>query len=159
MTYAAELIDATMTATGLSQAALAKALGVAPPQVSKWRHKTAPIPEEKLTAMFDLARMDEAAREYYTLGVVRDTVTTTGVMRALDGVLDRIRPALARVGILAVVLLAGYAPPQQANAGPKAEPEPQAALYIMRNRLRRLAAWIATMGRRLGGCHASPVLA
>lgn len=123
MTYAAELIDATMTATGLSQAALAKALGVAPPQVSKWRHKTAPIPEEKLTAMFDLARMDEAAREYYTLGVVRDTVTTTGVMRALDGVLDRIRPALARVGIITVVLLAGYALPQQANAGPKAEPE------------------------------------
>lgn len=159
MTYAAELIDATMDATGLSQAALAKALGVAAPQVSKWRHKTAPIPEEKLTAMFDLARMDEAAREYYTLGVVRDTVTTTGVMRALDGVLDRIRPALARVGIITVALLAGYALPPQASAGPKAEAEPKSAMYIMRNWLRRLVAAFATVGRRPRFAHASPVLA
>lgn len=108
MTYAAELIDATTKATGMSQNAIATALGVAGPQVSKWKHGTKPLPEEHLNRLLEMGHFDEAAREYYTLGVMRDAVTTTGVMRALDGALDRVRPALARVGTIAVALLAGY---------------------------------------------------
>lgn len=105
MTYAAELIDAVMRATEISQAALAKRLEVAAPQISKWRHGTTPIPEERLNQLLEMGHFDEVAREYFTLGVMRDAVTTTGVMRALDGVLDRLRPALARVGILVAASL------------------------------------------------------
>lgn len=146
MTYAAQLIDATIQATGLSQAALAKALGLAAPQVSKWRHGTSPIPEDKLAAMFELAHLDEAAREYYTLGVMRDAVTTTGVMRALDGVLDRLRPALARVGMLMVVSLAAFGPtPSEAanlNAGP--------FVHYAKLLIRRLREAVTVSAARLG---------
>lgn len=106
MTYAAELLDRTMQETGLSQAALAKRLDVAPPQLSKWRHGTNPIPEDKLEGLFDLGNLNEAAREYFALGAMRDTVTTTGVMRALDAVLNRLRPAVATVGLLALCAIA-----------------------------------------------------
>lgn len=63
-----------------------------------------------------------------------------------------------QLGAAAAVVLA-VALPYDAKAATAPQAEPESAMYIMRNRLRRLAAWIATMGRRLGGCHASPVLA
>lgn len=62
-----------------------------------------------------------------------------------------------QLGAAAAVVLA-VALPYEAPAA-SVQAEPQSAMYIMRNCLRRLAAWIATMGRRPGGCHASPVLA
>lgn len=142
MPYAAELIDAVMRATGLPQAALAKHLAVAAPQVSKWRHGTTPIPEERLNQLLELGHFDEATREYFTLGVMRDAVTTTGVMRALDGVLDRLRPALARVGILVAVSLGALAP-YHAEAT-TAQAEPLNPLCIMRS----LARWLRTAWTR-----------
>lgn len=155
MPYAAELIDAVMRATGLSQAALAKHLDVAAPQVSKWRHGATPIPEERLNQLLEMGHFDEAAREYFTLGVMRDAVTTTGVMRALDGVLDRLRPALARVGILVVVSLGALAPYQQASAT-TTQAEPLNPLCIMRS----LARWLRAAATRYAArwTHGTPAV-
>lgn len=143
MTYAAELIDATMKATGLSQAALAKRLAIAAPQLSKWRHGTKPIPEEQLSALLDLGNFNEATREYFSLGVMRDTVTTTGVMRALDAVLERLRPAAAVVGplVLCAIVVGNNLTYQALGALPP--------MSIMSNWLAKAARWLATAKGRL----------
>lgn len=113
MSYAAELIDATMKATGLSQVALAEQLGVAGPQVSKWRHRQKPIPEAHLKALLDLGGFTADQRTYYEAGIVRDTVTITSVRRVLDEALDRLRPTVAAVGL--IVLGSVYALPARAD--------------------------------------------
>lgn len=116
MTYAAQLIEAVKAARGLSDTGVAKALGVKQPTVSQWKHaKGSPMSAERVLQLCDLAGItSEELRGYWLTGVMRDAVTTTGVMRALDGVLDRVRPVVKTAGMLAVALLVGFAPPSRA---------------------------------------------
>ncbi len=115
--YAAQLLDLVKTHLQLpSDTALAERIGVNRSAISQWRRGLgSPMPAERVIAFCEMAAIAEEDRGYWLTGIMRDAVTTTGVMRALDGVLDRIRPTLAGVGIIAGVLLGGFALPSKAS--------------------------------------------
>lgn len=154
MTYAAQLFDAVKDACSIkTDATLAGHLQVSKVTIHQWRHGKSPLPEARLNELLDLGHFDEATREYYTLGVMRDAVTTTGVMRALDNVLDRLRPALARVGIIVVASLVGIpALPSTASDHMGGLYSAQSIHYAKSRSLRtRLARWLARL--LTGGRH------
>jgi transcriptional regulator with XRE-family HTH domain len=128
--YAAKLIDQAKTHQGWKfDTELAAALGVDKTAVSSWKHgRGSPMPLERVIELCDLAGITEAERGEWLIGIERDAVTITSVRRALDVVLDRLRPTVAAVGLL--VLAGAYALP--------AKSEPVAATYIMRT----LARWL-----------------
>lgn len=155
--YAATLIDRAMKATGAtSQAAFAKLLGVKAPTVSQWRHGTHPLPEERVLQLCEMAGITDTGP--WLIAAQADAARSEAVRAALESVLDRLRPALAGVGLVMLGFAAFWTPyPVAAKA--KAEAEPKSAMYIMRNWLRRLVAAFATVGRRPRFGYASPVLA
>ncbi|UNK44023.1 helix-turn-helix domain-containing protein [Luteimonas sp. S4-F44] len=105
MTYAAQLIDAVKEASGLSSdRELADALGVKPPTLNQWKHnKGSPMPPERVMQLCEMASIADAGP--WLVGVQADAVRITAVRRALESVLDRARPSVAKVATLGAASL------------------------------------------------------
>ena len=137
MTYAAQLIDAVKEAKGLTTyRAVADALDVTEQALNAWRKgRGSPMPQERVLALCEMAHIADPGP--WLVGIQADA-TRGEARRALDSVLDRVRPAVATVGTLAVALLvvSGLASNQHEHAGALAflTATPEAGvLYIMRN--------------------------
>lgn len=109
MTYAAQLIEAVKSACDYgSYKALAEALDVHEATLSNWRHnKGSPMPAERVMELCEMAKIADPGP--WLVGVQADAVRITSVRRALESVLDRASPSVARLATLGAVLLAGYA--------------------------------------------------
>jgi transcriptional regulator with XRE-family HTH domain len=114
VSHAAELIDAVKERTGLSNTALAEALGVKQPTVSQWRSgRGSPIPEERVLQLCKLAGITDTGP--WLLGIHADNVRDKAARKALESLLDRLKAA-AIAGVVAVALL-----PQMAHASTASE--------------------------------------
>ena len=107
--YAAQLIDAVKDVCEIpSYRALAERLQVHETVVSQWRHgKGSPMPPERVMELCEMAKIADPGP--WLVGVQADAVRITSVRRALESVLDRASPSVARLATLGAVLLAGYA--------------------------------------------------
>ena len=109
MSYAAQLLDAVKDACGFkTYKDIADALHVDQTAVSQWRHgKGSPMPPERVMELCEMARIADPGP--WLIGVQADAVRITSVRKALESVLDRASPSVARLATLGAVLLAGYA--------------------------------------------------
>jgi hypothetical protein len=150
MTYAAQLLEIVKSAKGLdTDAALARLIGVSKPALSDWKHsRGSPMPQERVLQLCEIGHIAEADRGYWLTGIQRDAVTVTGVMRALDAVLDRLRPVVATAGMLTVVMLGGYALSSGAETS-------QGIHYA--KWLRRMMTGIRGLWRAEEHCHDTPI--
>ena len=134
----------------LSDMATAEQLGVTRSAVSKWRHG-GKIEPQHLAKLIQLTQQDPAL----AVQVLAEQDATPAERKLWSGLWDRLSPDTSTVA--GVLLMLAHAAPSPAAATVQAErPSPCTLCAILR---RRFAAWLATMGRRPGGCHASPVLA
>lgn len=138
MTYAAQLIDAVKTARELkTYRALADELGITEQALSGWRRgHGSPMPPERVMQLCELAHIADPGP--WLIGVQSDAVRITGVRKALESVLDRLRPTVAAVGILVGASL-GYSAPTQA-----APAETAPSMHIMSIR-RAWTRWLAAL--------------
>ena len=141
-----DLIDKARTATGANYTEIAQRLGRSKQLVSNWR-SGAKVPEDD--DVMALARMAGERPDSWL--AIAQAARSHGAARS------RWEAIAKQLGAAAVVVLAVALPyPAKATVAPKLN----AGDFVHYAQwLRRLAAWIGTMGRRLGGCHASPVLA
>jgi len=133
MTYAAQLIEAVKGACELgSYKALAEALGVHEATLSNWRHnKGSPMPPERVMELCEMARIADPGP--WLIGVQADAVRITSVRKALESVLDRASPSVARIATLGAASLACYA---------LAAAETTQRMYIMFGAfMRRMRRW------------------
>ncbi|MEN4903336.1 hypothetical protein [Luteimonas sp. TWI1437] len=108
MSYAAQLLEAVKDACGYENySEVADALGVNKTAVSQWRHgKGSPMPPERVMQLCEMASIADPGP--WLVGIQADAVRITAVRRALESVLDRARPSVAKVATLGVVLLASF---------------------------------------------------
>lgn len=135
-----------------SDAEIGKHLGVSRSAVSLWR-AGGKITPAHLAKLIQLTQQDPAL----SVQVLAEQETSPEERRMWAVLWDRLSPVTTSVA--GVLLMAGLWAPSPAQAMPIAKAEPDAALYIMRSYLRRLAAAFASMARRFGAAHASPLLA
>lgn len=134
--WAAKLIDAAKQAGGFpSYVALATNLNVSKEALSQWKRGSgSPMPPERVLQLCEIAGITDAGP--WLIGVQADAVRITAVRTALEGVLDRVRPTVAAVGLV-VCGATSLAYSISANAVARVS-EPFAAMYIMRSAIRQL---------------------
>ncbi|WP_149193481.1 hypothetical protein [Luteimonas suaedae] len=111
MGYASQLIDEVKSACDFkTYRALANALGVHEVTLSQWRKGIgSPMPEERALQLCEMAHIADPGP--WLIGIQMDAVKTTAVRKALESVLDRVSPSVAKVATLGVVMLAVYTLP------------------------------------------------
>lgn len=115
MTYAAHLIDAAKKAAGFrTYTDMATALDVDKGTLSNWRNgHGSPMPQERIIELCEMAGIKDSGP--WLVAAQADAARSDAVRAALESVLDRVRPALAGVGLL-VLGLAGFSTPYPAAA-------------------------------------------
>lgn len=127
-------------------------LGVSRSAVSKWRHG-GKIEAAHLAKLIQLTQQDPAL----SVQVLAEQDASPEEQRMWAVLWDRLSPVTTSVA--GVLLMVGLWAPWPTQAMTRVQAEPDAALYIMCNWLRRLVAQFASMARRFGAVHASAVLA
>ena len=142
-----DLIDKARDETGSNYTEIAARLNRSKQLISNWR-SGAKVPEDDDVIV--LARLARERPEPW--------LATAQAARTRGEARDRWEAIAKQLGAAAAVVLA-VALPWPAQSALTVQAEQAADIYIMRNWMRRLVAWFATMGRRTGSPHASPVLA
>jgi len=104
MTYAAQLIDAVKKARGFkTYREVAAALDVTEQALNAWKKgRGSPMPEERARELCAMAHIADVGP--WLVGIHADGLSAAN-KPAWESVLDRVRPAVATVGTIAVALL------------------------------------------------------
>lgn len=114
MTYAAQLIDNVKKVRGFkTYRAMAEELEIHETTLSQWRKGVgSPMPEARVLQLCEMAHIADVGP--WLAGIHADGVTSKEARTAWKTVLDRVRPAVATVGTIAVALLvASFLPSNQ----------------------------------------------
>ena len=146
-----KLLDKSRELCGSDMATAAR-LGVTRSAVSKWRHG-GKIEAAHLAKLITLTQQDPAL----SVQVLAEQEASPEEQAMWGTVWDRLSPVTTTVA--GVLLMIGLWAPSPSQAMPTTEAEQKSICTLCAIVWRKLRAWAATMGRRPGIDHASPVLA